>query len=535
MNTKNAQWLHGFVRAALTLALFVAAASHAAPPRDLDRYAQRVLDTFESPGMVVVIAERGQPTVVRTYGVRRMGEPSKVDAQTLFPIGSTTKAFTSALLATLVDEGKLTWDTKVSDVLPGFKMYDPYASSEMTVRDLLVHRSGLGLGAGDLMFYPPTTLSRAEIVHKLRYIKPATSFRSGYAYDNLLYVVAGQVIEAVAGASWEEVMRQRMLDPLQMKQTSTSSVLPPDANRAWPHARISGEIRGLGPLSPLAYVTPLDNAAPAGAINTSGEEIARWLELQLGRGLDPHTNVRIFSEAQSREMWSPQTLMPVSPLPKPIELAQPNFRAYTLGWGIADYRGQVVVSHGGGVPGSVTQIVIAPKRDVAFAIMTNSEETFALAAMQYRLLDHYFGLSSPDWIKGAKQVQTARLDKGREQLAAGSATPEGQAEAGKGPSLPIERYAGTYRDAWYGSVTIEKAANDLNIRFHNTPKLSGPLEHVRYDTFRTRWADRTIEDTYVTFALKPDGSIDRMTMRAVSPLADFSFDYQDLLFVPEKE
>ena len=175
-----------------------------------------------------------------------MGEPAKVDEQTLFPIGSTTKAFTSALLATLVDEGKLTWDTKVSDVLPGFKMYDPYASSEMTVRDLLVHRSGLGLGAGDLMFYPPTTLSRADIVHKLRYIKPATSFRSGYAYDNLLYVVAGQVIEAVAGASWEEAMRQRILDPLQMKQTSTSSVLPPDANRAWPHARISGEIRGLG-------------------------------------------------------------------------------------------------------------------------------------------------------------------------------------------------------------------------------------------------------------------------------------------------
>ncbi|MGH8178473.1 MAG: serine hydrolase [Steroidobacter sp.] len=533
MNTKNTRWMRGVVRAALFMALFVTAGSHAAPPRDLDRYAQQVLETFETPGMVVAIVERGRPGVVRSYGVRRLGEQTKVDEQTLFAIGSTTKAFTSALLATLVDEGKLTWDTKVSDVLPGFKMYDAYASSEMTVRDLLIHRSGLGLGAGDLLFYPPTTLSRAEIVHKLRFIKPATSFRSGFAYDNLLYVVAGQVIEAVTKSTWEEVIQQRILDPLQMKGTSTSSVLPTDANRAWPHARISGEIRGLGPMSPLAYVTVLDNAAPAGALNTSGAEIARWLDLQLGRGEDPRTKVRIFSEAQSREMWSPQTLIPVSPLPKPIELAQANFRAYTLGWSVSDYRGQVVVSHGGGVPGSVTQIVIAPKRDIAFAIMTNSEETFALSAMQFRLLDHYFGLTSPDWIKNAKEVQTARLDKAREQLTESSNEFDAQAESTKGPSLPTERYAGTYRDAWYGPVTIENTATGLSIRFQHTPKLSGPLEHVHYDTFRTRWADRTIEDAYVTFALKPDGAIDRMTMRAVSPLADFSFDYHDLLFAPE--
>ena len=183
--------LRSIAGSALIGLLLVSFTAGAAPPSDLDRYAQRVLETFESPGMVVTIVERGKPTLVRSYGVRRMGEPAKVDEQTLFSIGSTTKAFTSALLATLVDEGKLTWDTKVSDVLPGFKMYDPYVSSEMTVRDLLVHRSGLGLGAGDLMFYPPSKLTRDEIVHKLRYIKPVTSFRSGYAYDNLLYVVAG--------------------------------------------------------------------------------------------------------------------------------------------------------------------------------------------------------------------------------------------------------------------------------------------------------------------------------------------------------
>src|SRR6187431_1223184 len=173
------------LRMALTAAVFVAASAHAAPPGDLDRYVKRVFDTFETPGMAIAIAERGKPTVLRTYGVRRMGEAAKIDEQTMFSMGSTTKAFTSAVLAMLVDEGKLSWDSKVVDLLPGFRMYDPYTSSEMTVRDLLVHRSGLGLGAGDLMFVPETTLTRAQIVEKLRYIKPATSFRSGYAYDNM--------------------------------------------------------------------------------------------------------------------------------------------------------------------------------------------------------------------------------------------------------------------------------------------------------------------------------------------------------------
>jgi len=183
-------------------ALLVASASFAAPPADLDRYAERALQTFGTPGMTVAIVEQGKPYVVRSYGVRRMGEPAKVDEHTLFAIGSTTKAFTTALLAMLVDEGKLTWETKVADVLPGFKMYDPYVSSEMTIRDIVVHRSGLGPGAGDLMFFPPTTYTRAEIIHRLRYIKPVTSFRSSFAYDNLLYIVAGEVIATVEKSSW---------------------------------------------------------------------------------------------------------------------------------------------------------------------------------------------------------------------------------------------------------------------------------------------------------------------------------------------
>jgi CubicO group peptidase (beta-lactamase class C family) len=526
--------MRAFLRVALASAFLVATASYAAPPRDLDRYAQRVLDTFESPGMAVAIVERGQPNVVRSYGVRRMGEAARVDEHTLFPIGSTTKAFTSALLAMLVDDGKLTWDTKVQDVLPGFRMYDPYVSAEMTVRDLLVHRSGLGLGAGDLMFYPPTTFTRADIVHKLRFIKPATSFRSGFAYDNLLYIVAGSVIEAVSGKSWEDVARERLLAPLQMSETSTSSLRPPTPNRAWPHARFSTELRGAGPMAPLAGPTDLDVAAPAGALNTSAMNITRWLELQLGRGLDPKTNARLYSEAQAREMWTGQTLMPVPPVAKGLELAKTSFRAYALGWIVSEYRGQTILSHGGGVPGSVTLITIVPERNVAFASMTNSEEVGALTALQYRLLDHYLGFTSPDWIKAVAGVSHDRISKGQEALAASRQSPQGAQGKAPGPSLALARYAGRYRDAWYGSATLESTPAGLTFRFDHTPSMSGKLEHVRNDTFRTRWTDRTVEDAYVTFALKPDGSIERMTMRPLSPLADFSFDYQDLLFLPER-
>ena len=492
-----------------------------------------MLEAFETPGMSIAIVEQGQPTVVRSYGVRRMGQPAKVDENTLFAIGSTTKAFTSAVLATLVDEGKLTWDTKVSDVLPGFKLQDAYASSEMTVRDLLVHRSGLGIGAGDLMFYPASDRSREEIVHSLRYIKPATSFRSTFAYSNMMYLVAGEVIKAVGGMPWEDAVRRRIFDPLQMTSTTTSSVMAADANRAWPHARITTDMRGDGPVAALAAPENIDIVGPTGSIQSSTAEIARWLELQVGRGLDPRTNKRIFSEANAAEMWKPHTVVPVAPSPKGLELARAAYKAYAFGWLVSDYRGTQLVAHGGGVPGTVVLVAIVPSKNVAFAVFVNTEEVNALSAVQYKLLDHYLGLSSPDWTTALVAARQARVAGGREALKAEAEAQKKLASLkSKGPSLPFDGYAGRFRDPWYGDALIEKSATGLRLSMQRTPALSGPLEHVRFDTFIARWADRSYEDAYVTFALNPDGTIERMTMRAVSPLADFSFDYPDLLFKP---
>jgi CubicO group peptidase (beta-lactamase class C family) len=515
---------------AATALLLVSGAAQAAPPKDLDAYVNRAIKTFGAPGMAVAVVEDGKTVVTRGYGVRKLGEPGLVDEHTVFPIGSNTKAFTSAALAILIDEGKLAWDDKVVSHLPGFQMYDPYVTGEMTVTDLLVHRSGLGLGEGDLMFYPPTTFTRQEIVERLRYLKPATSFRSAFAYDNMLFIAAGQLVAHTAGESWDDFMRQRVFKPLGMPDaTATSGELAPGANRGWPHIRTGGEVRGLGEQQPMPHVELIDNAGPAGSINASAVDMSKWLQVQLSRGVMPNGQ-RLFNAEQAAAMWTPQTLIPTRPLPGALAPASEQFSAYALGWFVRDWRGHKVYTHDGGVPGGVSTVMVIPEKHVAFAVMTNSEEIGALHSVDDYLLDHYFGEPQTDWTTLYKQAIDAAAARG---VAFMKAQPAGQAE-GPPASLPIGKFAGVYRDPWYGTVTITPQGQGLAISFDRTPTMKGTLEHVAYDTFRTRFTDKAIEDAYVTFTLAPDGSIATVKMKAISPLADFSFDYQDLSFTPDK-
>ena len=260
----------------------IAAPAWAAAPQDLDAFAARAMKAFDTPGMAVAIVEDGQ-AATHVYGIRKLGAPERVDAHTVFPIGSNTKAFTAAALAILVDQGKLHWDDLVVDKLPGFRMYDAYTSQHMTITDLLVHRSGLGLGQGDLMFLPSTTRSRAELVHAIRHLKPATGFRSGFAYDNVLYSVAGELVEAVSGERWEDFVQRHMLSPMGMRDTLTSLDVPgPDSVSL--HGKISGPVRGMGPPSVLGTVLSGDVCAPAGALRVSADDMTHWLRVQLAHG-----------------------------------------------------------------------------------------------------------------------------------------------------------------------------------------------------------------------------------------------------------
>lgn len=510
----------------LSLGIGQTTRAQAVSPSALDAYAGKAMRVFDTPGMAAVVVD-GDKASTYAWGVRKLGASARVDAHTIFPIGSNTKAFTAAALAILVDEGKLHWDDRVADRLPGFRMYDPYASSEMTVTDLLVHRSGLGLGQGDLMMFPTTDRTRAELVHDIRYLKPAHSFRSGYDYDNVLYIVAGQLVESVSGQRWEDFVQQHILDPLRMRDARTS-IDARTANQVALHARDTTPVRGVGKQAVLTTVMTGDVFAPAGGLQVSATDMGRWLRLQLDRGqLD--SDKRIFSAAASKTMWTPQTLIPIDPLPPGVALAQPQFDAYALGFEVQDYRGHTIVTHLGGVLGGISAVVIIPEKHAAFAVMLNSEDVGALFAMREHLLDTLLGLPSPDWIAGYKQM----FDDAHAKAIAALRDKHAATHPERGPSLPLSGYAGVYTDPWYGSATISLDKNGaLHISFDRSPGMHGTLEHVQYDTFRTHWAMPDVEDAYVTFALHPDGSIDRMTMKAVSPLADFSWDYQDLRFVP---
>jgi CubicO group peptidase (beta-lactamase class C family) len=493
-------------------------------PGDLDDYAARAMQTFDVPGMALAIVKDGKVVVAKGYGVRKLGEATPVDENTLFGIGSNTKAFTAAALATLVDGGKIHWDDPVNDHLPGFVMNAPYVSKEMQIRDLLCHRSGLGLGEGDLMFWPHTTFTREEVVYRLRYLKPATSFRTTFAYNNLMFLTAGQVVAAVSGKSWDDYVREKIFQPLGMKTSNTSNtVFKPGDDYAFPHEKVDGKLQ-------VIPFEDLDNAGPAGSINSSVAELSKWIQLQLNHGKIPGTETRIFSDQSSQEMWAQHMVIPIGAGNEELKALHPHFRGYGYGWFLWDYRGRKLVGHTGGVAGFVSRVLLVPEENFGLVILTNAEEDAAFESVMYHIVDFYFGAPSSDWTTAYKTVND------KEQKAADETMKKAAASraADSKPSLPLEKYVGEYSDPWYGKITIRQESNGLEIVLGRTSKGVGDLQHWQYDTFKAHWRDRTVEDAFVTFTLKPSGSIDHFTMAAVSPLADFSFDYQDLYLTPVK-
>jgi CubicO group peptidase (beta-lactamase class C family) len=516
----------GFLVSLALLQLCTAAL--AAPPQGLAERVESLRKAIGAAGATVAIVENGRVTFARGFGVTDISAPKPVDPDTIFSTGSTGKAFTVAAIAILVERGKLKWDDKVIDHMPDFRMWDPWVTREMTIRDLLVHRSGLGLGAGDLLFVPRSDLSRKETVQRLRYIKPATSFRSAYAYDNVLYMAAGELIEEVSGETWEQFVRDNIFRRLGMNHSTDSTAdRLANPNHARGHARLNGPIRGTGDLVPLDPSSDVSrNSAPAGGLAISANDMAKWLNVQLAHGRLAD-GTRLFSEEQSQEMWKPVVLQPIGPSSAEMTPLQPMFRAYALGWDVQDYRGAKLIWHGGAVFGSLTSVALLPDRNIGIFISINSEEGSLVRGLMYELLDHYLGLPRGHW---PEKLNAARKQQ-RAQVIAALNAPAAQPTK-VGPSLALARYAGSYSDPWYGTITIREENGRLAVDFPHSLGLKAMLDHHQYDTFKTRFNDPSMEPAYVTFGIGPDGKVDRITMRAVSPLADFSFDYQDLLFTP---
>ena len=498
------------------------AGAQTGPPPGLDDFVESIRSAFNVPGIGLAIVKDGRVVLARGYGVRTLGKPGDVDGNTLFGIASNTKAFTATAIGMLVEEGKLEWDAPVTRYIPWFRLSDPYVTREITVRDLLVHRSGLGLGAGDLLWWPASTYNRKEIARRLSSIPLATSFRNAYAYDNVLYLVAGEVIESVSGQTWEDFISKRILATVGMQRTTVRhSTAGGGSNAASPHARINGTVR------PVEAFTS-DNTNPAGGINSSAAEMAQWLMVQLDSGRTAG-GMRLFSPRTTRELWTLVTPIRIGDRPPALASLRPNFNGYALGFGVHDYRGMKVVQHTGSLPGYASEVTMIPQLKLGVVVLTNQESEEAFSALTLTILDYYLGAPSVDWKEAFRRTASYRDSV----VAAAKRHASAARDTSSRPSLPLEKYAGRYEDPWYGEVQVRCVNGRLSMRFGHNPALEGEMEHWQYDTFIARWKDPELRaDAFVTFSLNPDGSIDRVRMKAASPETDFSFDFQDLLLTP---
>ncbi|MHA4807041.1 serine hydrolase [Flavitalea flava] len=501
-------------------------------PPGLDNYIEKALQTFEVPGLSISIVQNGKVLLTRGYGLKKLGDTAHVDAHTLFLIASNTKAFTATALSLLVEEGKLKWEDPVIDHLPWFRMSDPYITMHMTIRDLLVHHSGIPAYAGDLMIFPPSAYSRKEIVGKLSRIPLTRGFRTTYAYDNILYLAAGEVIIAVSGMEWEEFIRTRIFDKLGMSESiSRFSTLKDQSNVAMAHTRLDGKVKTVDRFMNLDIG---DAGNPAGGICTNANDMARWLITQLDSGMAPN-KTRLFQPSATRELWKVVTPMPIENMPEELKPAQMNFRGYALGFRSFNYGSTQIVCHGGMLSGFVSQIALVPKLNLGISIFTNQESSGAYWAIIYQILDYYLQNGQFDWIGGyKKQLDSAlvkekkerderdNLEKNREkrELAARSAvTALGKA------SLPMANYAGAYTDTLYGPVDITLENDRLVLRFRNLPELAADLDHYQFDTFIARFRNRDLKaDAYVSFALDPQGTFDQVKLKGIDPASDMDFD-----------
>jgi CubicO group peptidase (beta-lactamase class C family) len=513
-----------FAVSLVSTALTVPALAQTAPPvtapldvAAVDAVVARTLKAFDVPGIAVAVVKDGQIIMSKGYGVSSLKTKAPMDANTLFGIASNTKAFTTAALGILVDEGKLGWDDKVTKYIPEFKMYDPYVTAEFTVRDLLCHRSGLGLGAGDLMQFPDSSdFTVQDIIHNLRYFKPVSSFRSKYDYDNNLYIVAGEVVARISGQPWAEFVEARLLKPLSMSRSATSFArLPDPTNVIDAHAPVDGRVQ----------VIRRDQNSVKGAaagIYSSVTDMSQWALMLLG---GPGAPAPLLQPATQWEIWSPQTILRVGPRPSAYNT---HFAAYGLGWSLNDSRGYKVVSHTGDLPGMVTKVQLVPELHLGIIVLTNQQSALAYTAVSATILDHYLGVSGEDRVQEMTDINKKRTASNMQaDEAVWKQVAAAQKAAPKKPNYTA--YVGRYHDAWLGDVNIVAQGNQLWLKAKRSPRLTGQLLPYQGNIYVVRWRDRSFNaDAFAAFILDAHGQATSVKMKPISPATDFSFDFQDL-------
>lgn len=477
----------------------------------LRQYVDQSINAWNIPGIAVGIVHNNKLVFADGMGTRKMGEKSLIDENTVFAIASNSKAFTAAAVGMLVQRHKLNWDKRVIDILPDFQMYDPLVTAKITVRDLLCHRSGLGLWAGDLNWFN-TTQTRADIIKKIRYIKPSYDFRTSFAYTNLAFLTAGETIPATVGQSWDDFLKENIFNPLDMERTTTSAKDLDDMdNLATPY------IYHHGKLVPTVFEN-VDGVGPAASINSSVKDLGQWLKLQLNYG--SWDGKQLIDSSIIFETRKPQNLLAFGP--KSLEFnPYSHFISYGLGWFLRDYRGRQMVYHSGALDGMFSFVGFLPEENLGIVVLTNRDDHDLMYALAYHIIDQYMHAPFEDWsakyLERDKQYRK-RQEKKRQKV-------EELRDKDSKPSKEPDKYAGKYYSNVYGNSEIIEKDGELTIKMSHHPHITGKIEHWQYDTFKVKWSDPVWDESFINFDLDDNGKIEQFRMKVRPDWVD-TWEYQ---------
>jgi CubicO group peptidase (beta-lactamase class C family) len=452
----------------------------------LDASINSSMKDWKVPGAAVAIVRDQSVVYMKGFGVREMGKSDPVTPDTLFDIGSCTKAFTSAAIAILVDEGKMQWDGKVNEYIPFFHLQDSLADENVTIRDLLTHRTGVP--PTDLLWYVYPDASREQLIRRLAAAHPNAGFRTKFQYQNLMYVAAGYAVGQVTHSSWDDFVRARIFQPLGMNGSDTSSV---DAEKSSDHASPHDQ-------NPDGTVTVIpwhniDNAGPAGSINSSARDMAKWMTLQLNDGM--YDGKQLISKKNVREMQTPQMVIGLDGEIPTVFFPDSTQLSYGLGWFVQQYRGHQLILHAGDIDGFSTMVVLIPEIHTAYFVVINLG-SFYRQVLSYQIADRLLGLPDARWDAHFKKLEAdlKTEEKSQENIW------ESKRTAGTHPSRDLAAYVGTYTNSEYGEAEIVSESQKLALHFHS---IKTDLDHFQYDTFVVKFGGKT----RLTFCLDNDGNV----------------------------
>jgi len=456
-------------------------------PGNFEEWIENSRKDWKIPGLAVGVVKDGKVVYAEGFGEKKLKSKEKVDANTVFSIASVSKNITAAALAVLVDQGKIDWDDKITKHIPWFALKDPWATQELTIRDALTHRSGLGRILGNRLQFM-TEKSRDEVLYQMRYMDLEKPFRSEFVYNNVMYSLAGQIIEYVDGRTWDEFLEEELFSPLEMKNTTTTlDALEKQENKAFPHQEIEGEVV-------LIPRRNWDNAGPAGGVNSTINDLNKWMLFQLGES-GKFENKEIISAKQMNEIHKPQMI-------RPSGNAMNTQSTYGFGWNILDYEGKRVWTHGGATDGFNTAMYLMPELELGIIVVGNTFNSLG-NAIAYQVMDSYLENTGKDWNKfylENYQKQYEKAKKAKEEIH------KNRVKRTK-LSLNKEDYVGVYQSEAYGKIEVKQEGKQLKLKFWEDENLTAELEHWHFDTFLAKWKNPAMREEFMQFHLGKDGKV----------------------------